>query len=191
MYVSCINSLNSSTKYNRFSKKTQKIQENPSFKKSNYMAAFKKYFDGELKNASNERTYRELMSNARLIHGAYVDEFCKKKFGPTDYNKAMNALRENRKDYSIVNDATYRDPKAFIKKEDNPIVSVMNIGYQGNILEAIFGRATQDTRICFHGLDEYKNCVICLGRNNKGEDYRIISYDGVYKLLSAILCSKL
>ena len=190
MYVSSVN-LVSSSRVNKLTqtKKSQAVQQNPNFKRTAYKAAFAKYFNGP--KVPNEQIYRDLMSKAQRASGFVVDEIAGTFFKPGDYNKVMNGFRNSQPVYDTLNDNSHHTPVWLVKNGNSMVSSIVNFGRLGGFFDAIFGDSKQDTRICFHGVDEYKKCVICLGKDFSGNDTCTITKDGIGTLIGAEIASKL
>ena len=191
MYVSRVNVVNKTLNYKYNSVNNKKVQENPSFQRAKYAAAFAKYFDGSERNASNAKTYEELMTLARRASGAVIDEVAEKYFTPDVYNGAMYSLRHGQEIYGKLIDSTYHKPVWLVRNGFTTVASVFNMGTQGNILDIIFGKSLNDARICFHGLDNYKDCVICLSRDYDGHECRVTSRTGLGTIIGADIAGKL
>ena len=190
MYVSSVNLFNSS-RVNKSvnSNNCQKVQNNPNFKRSAYKAAFAKYFNGT--RVSNEQVYRELMSRAQKASGAVVDDIASVFFKSGDYYKVMNGFRNGQPVYDTLNDNSYHTPVWLVKNGNSVVSTVVNFGRLGGFFNTIVGNSKQDTRVCFHGLDEYKDCVICLGKDFYGNDTFSITHQGINTIIADEIASKL
>ena len=190
MYVSGVNFFSSPmVSKSTQTKKCQTVQQSPNFKRTAYKAAFAKYFNGA--RVPNEQIYRDLMTKAQRASGFVVDEIAKTFFKPGDYNKVMNGFRNSQPVYDTLNDGSYHTPLWLVRNGDSVVSSIVNFGRLGGFFDVIFGDSKQDTRICFHGLDEYKKCVICLGKDFSGNDTLSITRDGIGTLIGAEIASKL
>ena len=188
MYISRINPTYTARQLNRTqAKKNQNIMHDPSFKRARYLSTFAKYFNDLEKNVSNEQKFRELMSSARNAQGSIIDDVAQVFFKPEDYNKIMEGFRKGRLVYDSLNSCTYLKPVWLVKNGDDPLVSVVNFGYQGGLFGALTFNLSHDTRICFHGIDKYEKCIICLGKDNNGNDTQVKTSDGINILIAGLM----
>ena len=209
MFVTPISSMNRSIYSASKTKKAQKPQEvhspqdTVSFKRYQYATAFAKYFDGPMKNAKNEQTFKELMSRALQGYRMESPAFVKEYFEPGQYKNIMYDFRFGKDQvigsgilrtviskevYRNLRDQSYRDPHALVTLDGSPIVSIVNFGYQGTLADFLFQfdfKLPQDTRICFHGIDKYEDCIICLGKDVDGIDSRVTTKEGIGAIVRA------
>jgi len=189
MLVNSVSALNNSYIRSNNNVKNTKVnsgvftQEQPSFKNANYKAAFSRYYNSGMSQASNEQIFRDLMSRAMKARSAKVEQTARNYFKPDSYNDIMNQFRADYSFYGKMNSDCHHSAKWIIPN----FVSIVNFGSQGGFLDFIIGEMTQDTRICFHGLDGDKNKVICLGKYHNGNDSRVYTEDGIGTLITAIM----
>lgn len=189
MYISPVSNINSTIKYKKQQVNSIKAtQTNTNFKSAEYAKAFTKYFEGPV--VPNEQIYRDLMTKAQKIRGALVEDIAKVFFKPEDYNRALEGSRKKAPVYNAINESCYRKPAYLVKSGNAILVTVVNMGYQGNFLDLLFSNVHNDLRICFHDANDYKK-VICLGQDNNGKDRCIISRDGISTIISAETLSKI
>lgn len=164
---------------------------NTSFKSANYKAAFAKYYNSSVYSTSNAKVFSELMRAAQNARGAVVDDIAKVFMKPDEYSTIMNGFRSKGPVYKDLNDASYHKPLWLVRKAGETLSSVVNFGTQGGFFDVITGNAKQDTRICFHGIDQYANKIICLGKDVNGNDIRIYSDSGIGTIIAAEMVKKL
>ena len=201
MFVSPVGTVNRSIYATQKTKKAQKPQEVPSFKNSfarearlDYFSRFITYFKAPVEQYSNKEIFKGLMEVAVKGFADFEEtNFIQKYFRPDRYNQIMESFRNGDDVYDNISDNSYHKPSWLLcnEKEDRGVVSVVNFGRQGGLFNLIFGNSSIDTRICFNGISSYKDCVICLGRDNEGNDYRMITEDGLGTLIGSEIASKL
>ena len=165
-------------------KNNKKVQNNPSFGRTQYAQWFGKFFDGACKYHSNSSTYETLMLRALDTKGAIVDKFVNTHFKPYYYYDMMSSFRQKKPIYKTISDNCYESPTWLIKNGNDVLVSVVSFNDHGNFLDLLFGETVPDTRICFHGINEYKDHVICLGCDKDGKHFRSITRNGIGTLIA-------
>ena len=165
---------------------SKKSNTNPSFGTRVYKATFEEFFDGYYRSSSNQKTFKTLMQSAISAKFANIDGMVKKHFDPDSYYSVMSGLIKNKEPYKKLNNISYNSPICLVSVGKVPLVTVINFGYQGNFLDLLFGEVTQDTRICFHGIGNDRNKIICLGCDNNGKHTKTLSSDGLGTLMAGI-----
>ncbi|MBO5737775.1 hypothetical protein J6R97_00360 [bacterium] len=165
----------------------------PSFKSAEYKEAFKRCYNRIASSYvyDNEGIYKELMTKIVKMEGFNAHESYKHLFTPNSYYSLIMGLREEQPDiFSDLNYNGYEKPFLIMRKNDKPLVSILNLGALGNMFQQIFNRKS-NSFVCFHGLDEQKDLVICLGQNYHNKPIQYISDEGIGSIISAHIWSKL
>lgn len=166
-------------------KNNKKVQDNPSFGRQQYKRVFSEFFNtGHL--YSNSVNYEILMRRAITSKGAILDKFINSYIPVDRYYDLMYSFRAKKPVYETISENSYFKPTWLVKNGNDVLVSVVNLGNHGNFFDNLFGNPPENTRICFHGIDEYKNYVLCLGQDKNNKDDRILTRDGIGNLISAI-----
>ena len=194
MLVNPINSFKSLNTQRRNSIKAEAPRTDlPSFKSAEYKEAFKRCYNRIASAAiyDNEGIYKELMTKIVNMEGFNAHNSLKHLFSPNSYYSSIMGLREEQpRIFSDLNFNSYERPFLIMRKNDEPLVSILNLGALGNMFQQIFHRKS-NSFICFHGLEEYKDHVICLGQNYHNEAIQRISKEGIGSIISAHIWSKL